>query len=249
MNALLQCLFALPLPDNFQTSVGSTQDLLRLATHPSFDVRSVLAFLVRTKLSTVMSSKNDQRLEQGRQHDPAELLQILVETGPTDCSLSDVFRFESSEQMVNCHCGSDHKKQNAQRFCIELPIPSCNCGKSSKCKCILSVKSASKVNNATAKVPDYLCPSNSQKGLANRKYAGPEASGSPKVAVVVQMRGKKVCSCVDFKKCNHVVTSIMHPNPHSQYSFFRFFISLNTLFSQNLPWHARNHRCGRLPTL
>ena len=75
----------------------------------------------------------------------------------------------------------------------------------------MSVKDASNVHNATEVIPDFKCTSNSATepatGRANKKSAGPAASGSPEVAVVAQTRGIKDCACVDLRECNHVVTT------------------------------------------
>ena len=194
MSAVLQCLFSLPLQDSFRTCVGSTQDLLRLATHPSQSVRTSLSLLVKMRRSEVKAANGEQWLKEGDQHDALDFLQFLyqiaAQPGALENNLCKVLDFESSEQMVKCHCGLDHEKRSTPRFCIELPVPSCNCGP--RCKCKLSVEYASKFDNAEVEVADFLCPYNSTKGRAYRKYAGPEAPGSPKVAVVAQIRGKKV---------------------------------------------------------
>jgi hypothetical protein len=71
----------------------------------------------------------------------------------------------------------------------------------------MSVIDASNVNNATVVIPDFKCTSNSAAGPANKKSAGPDALGSPEVAVVAQMRGIKDCACVVLRECNHVVTT------------------------------------------
>jgi hypothetical protein len=86
----------------------------------------------------------------------------------------------------------------------------------------MSVEDASKFNNATVEIPDFKCSFNSATGRANKKSAGPAGPGSPEVAVVAQMRGTKDCDCVVHRECNHVVTTKIHPNPHSKYSFFHF---------------------------
>ena len=71
----------------------------------------------------------------------------------------------------------------------------------------MSVEKASNVHNVTVEIPNFKCTLNSATGRANKESAGPDASGSPEVAVVGQMRGIKDCACVDLRECNHVVTT------------------------------------------
>jgi hypothetical protein len=211
---VLQCLFSLPLQDNIQTCVGKTQSLLRLATHPSPTVRSALSLILKMRLSE-MKVNGAQWMVPGSQQDPLDFLGRLCDIPPqpgvSESELCKVLCFVCSEQIVDCHCGKKHTKHSLPHPFMKIPSfnSSCNCDNpnSSRCKCTMFVQNASNVNNATVEIPDFKCSLNSATGRANKKSAGPDALGSPEVAVVAQMRGIKDCACVDLRKCNHVVTT------------------------------------------
>jgi len=220
--ALLQCLFALPLSDNFDTQAGRTQDLLRLLNHPSIIVRQALTEIVKARLPAL-------GMDQAAQQDVTEFLQILMQTvsqgDSTERKLLDVICFQYLVKISKCHCGMEHEERADVKYIIDLPMKTCQCKASASCKCPVTVENAFDALNTTEHVTDVFCNHNGKKGSADRKYSC-KISRSPEVVFLAQGRVNKSCECADQGKCSHRV------NPFLTF-IFPFAVAVNTLFTRN----------------
>jgi uncharacterized UBP type Zn finger protein len=202
ISALLQCFFALPMPDNFDIKVGHTQDLLRLLNHPNIIVRQALAQMVKAGLSAL-------GMDQEGQQDASDLLQYLIQatpqTGSTERNLLDVLRFQSFVQITNCHCGMEHEKKPVPKNMIHLLDRNCQCKRS--CMCPVSVKNALDAMNTTEFLLDHQCDHTGLRGSAEHKFSvSLESTDSPELVFVAQGRVNKDCACTNKAKCPHKVT-------------------------------------------